>query len=379
MLESMVPDPIDYMNQTAILHISTPLTWRGGEQQLFYLIEALSVFPVKQYLFCPEGSVLEQKVKSLPVEVKTFRKNSGFDPLAAWKLKRWISSVKPDLLHAHDAHAHTLSILSHILGVRKPVILHRRVDFPIRKKWFTLYKYNHRCIRRIICVSHAIEEILAKSLENTDRIVTIHSGFKPVVSDKEAAAETLRKLAGVPPGAPLVGNVSALADHKDYPTFLHTAAQLRKGGFEGHFVIMGDGELKAELLELRDQLDLKNSVHFLGFRENARSLIAGLDCFLFTSKTEGLGTTVLDAMSAGVPVVATRAGGIPEMVKDRQTGLLCEIGDVQSLSGSVLEMLQNHELRNQCVQQARDLLHSFSVDEMARKTLGLYKDVLMDK
>jgi glycosyltransferase involved in cell wall biosynthesis len=120
-------------------------------------------------------------------------------------------------------------------------------------------------------------------------------------------------------------------------------------------------------------------VHFLGFREDARNLIAGLDCFLFTSKTEGLGTTVLDAMSAGVPVVATRAGGIPEMVIHRQTGLLCEIGDVQSLSGSVLEMLQNHELRNQCVQQARDLLHSFSVDEMARKTLGLYKEVLMDK
>lgn len=367
------------MTHTGIIHVSTPLTWRGGEQQLYYLMESLSVFPVKQYLFCPEGSVLAERVKSLPVEVKTFKKTTGFDPLAAFKLKRWIANVKPQLLHAHDAHAHTLSILAHWMGMKLPVVLHRRVDFPIRHKWFTLYKYNHSSIRRIICVSHAIENILSASLKNTARLITIHSGFRPVNANHFEASKQLRILAGIPPDGKLVGNVSALADHKDYPTFLRTAARMLDQGFRGYFIILGDGELMDELILMRDKLELRDKVHFLGFRVDARNLVAGLDCFLFTSKTEGLGTTVLDAMAARIPVVATRAGGIPEMVIHRKTGLLCDIGNSEHLAASVMEVLHNEDLRSRLVTEAEKHIHEFTVDEMARKTLQLYKEVLQDK
>lgn len=342
-------------------------------------MEALSVYPVKQFLFCPEGSVLSARVKSLPVELKTFKKRSGFDPFAALQLRNFIKKTNPDLIHIHDAHAHTLAILSCIWGVKKPMILHRRVDFPIRRKWFTEYKYNHHCIKRIICVSDAIKQVMTPLVERPERLITIHSGFSPIKASKSEAADKIRNLTFIPENIPLVGNVSALADHKDYPTFLRTAAQLVSIGFEGHFIIMGDGELKESLQQLCANLQLEGRVHFMGFREDARSLMAGLDCLLFTSKTEGLGTTVLDAMSAKVPVVATAAGGVPEMVIDLETGWLCNIGDVSALSTSVMEVFRDETLRIKITEHASARLAMFSVDEMARKTLSLYKDVLQDK
>src|SRR5690606_28856874 len=125
----------------------------------------------------------------------------------------------------------------------------------------------------------------------------------------------------------VVINTSALAEHKDFPTFIKTAKALTSKYSDLYFVIYGDGPLKEEIKNLIEAEKLEKKVILAGFQKNLETVIGSADLFLITSKDEGLGTSILDAFSAKLPVVATRAGGIPEIVIHEKTGSTSSIGD----------------------------------------------------
>jgi glycosyltransferase involved in cell wall biosynthesis len=171
---------------------------------------------------------------------------------------------------------------------------------------------------------------------------------------------------------PLIGNCSALAPHKDYFTFLKVA---KKAPY-ANFVIMGSGPLEDELKKFTKDHEI-NNVIFTGFLDDINHKLHSLDLLLFTSSTEGLGTSLLDAMLCEVPIVATNVGGIPEIVKNNQTGLLCEKGDVDALEKSCAQILNDPELRQRIVSNAKELAsNDFSDEQTANKTYAVYNDVL---
>lgn len=365
------------MGKPSVMHISTPLSWRGGEQQILYLMQGLEFS--EQWLFCPLGSPLSERATGLKqVHVIPFQKRGGTDLRAAFLLLKSIRKFKPDILHAHDAQAHTLCVLAHLLGAGTPIVLHRRVDFEIRTNFFTLFKYRHSGIKRIICVSEAIRQIVLKAIPQNGKVVTIHSCAVPIEVQKNEARKRLDALCGFKKDDLLIGNISALADHKDLLTFLRTAAHLHKSNPKFRFVLIGDGEERGRLEAERAGLGLEDVVSMPGYVSDARNLMPALDLFLFTSKTEGLGTTVLDAMLSGVPVVATCAGGVPEMIVNQKTGVLCEIGDDRMLAKSVLQVLEDDELRKNLVDYARQTAAGFSIQSMTEKTLNVYEEVLKE-
>ncbi len=357
-----------------ILHLSSERGWRGGEQQIAYLIEESTDMGVNCHVISRKGSKFEEFCISKKITNQPASFKNQFDLTSASAIKRYCKEHKIDLIHAHSSHSHALAVLSSVMGNRTPVILSRRVDFLPKNKWLTRFKYEHHSIKKIICVSHAIEDILITYGLQKKLLCTVHSGVDLARFKDLERSNLLRKELNITPDEVLVGNISALADHKDYPTFLHTAKSLQSQS-NIKFVIIGSGELEDDLKALAKQLNLDN-VLFTGFRNDVPHIFKDLDIFLMTSKTEGLGTTVLDAFANNIPVVATDAGGISEMVRNRTTGVLCEIGDSEALAKGVLEVSTNEVFKNLIVENASRSLEAFKKEKTAQRTVSIYNDVL---
>lgn len=184
----------------------------------------------------------------------------------------------------------------------------------------------------------------------------------------------LHDLCNIPPGRKIIGNVAALVGHKDLKTFLQTAAVLEKDSPDLHFVLIGEGRERDELKRMTESLGLRSKVHFLGFRKDVPELLPQFDVFLFTSETEGLGTAIIDAFACRVPVVATRAGGIPEIIENGVNGLLAPVRDAETLARLVQKTLTEPMLRERVVAAASERLKALTKEEMAAKTIAVYQE-----
>lgn len=340
-----------------------------------YLIAELERTGIQPLVACRKDSAFStyaQQKKWRRIELPF---SNSFDLKTAWKIRRLCTQEKVSLVHIHSGKSHGIAVLSAVLGNRVPFILSRRVDFPVRSNWLTQWKYNHPQIKKIICVSLAIEKIVRQNIKKPGRCTTVHSGIDPNRFTKPSGY--LRSRFSVPANAMLIGNTSALADHKDYFTFVDTAELVLKSHPETHFFIIGDGPERSDIEEYITTKDLNSRIHLTGFLNNIREVLPELDLFLMTSQTEGLGTSVLDAFACRIPVVATRAGGIPEMVKHEETGMLAAIKGSSTLAQHVLYLLNNPPVRDKITQQAHALLiQEFTHSVMAQRTLKVYQEVL---
>jgi len=314
-----------------------------------------------------------QNVNDVSV-VSTQKKRGGIDFNFAKVLSVLCRKEKVNLIHCHDSHAHTAAILATLFfGLKAKIIVSRRVDFPISKSFVSQYKYHHSSIAAILCVSDAINEIVKRNLPKQASIIqTVHSGVQLQHFDQIKPIDLHHKYS-IPVNRKLVINTAALADHKDYPTFINTICAINKSETVAHGLIVGDGELRNDLEGLVKELGAQDFISFLGYQKNVLENLKGADCFLFPSKMEGLGTSVLDAFGCLIPVVATRAGGIPEMVINGETGLLADIGDSRELASLVLKVLDERALREKLIGNARAKLDEFSVHITAEKTAEVYQ------
>lgn len=362
-----------------VLHISTPTSWRGGEQQLAYLATALHAMEIDQVVLCPEGSALSKKMMEAEIPVATFTSRGILDIKLAQRIAGLCKDKKFDLIHGHDSHAHSGAVLSVALFNNKtPIIVSRRVDFAVSGNSFSKWKYNHPSIRKIVCVSKMIADITAPALRDKSILTVVHSGidlskYNNAIRDRKLIIEL-----GLPPATKLIGNLSALAEHKDYPTFLRTAQAVLREDPSLHFIIAGTGPDEKKIKGLAKKLNLTDHIHFLGFREDIIDIMLSLDVFLITSATEGLGTIIIEAFAAGIPVVATRAGGIPELVTDQETGLLADVGDVETLKNNVLQIINDQALRSKIMDNATMRMQDFSYQTTASKTLDVYRAITAD-
>ncbi len=357
-----------------ILHLSSEKSWRGGEQQIAYLIGMLNKKNTDNYIACRKGSEFHKysEEKGWPCHALDF--SSPFDIRTAYQISGLCKKLDIDILHLHTSGGHTLGVLSTYFGHKAHLILTRRVDFPIRNNFLSIWKYNHPRIEKIITVSNAIKQILNKVISDREKCITVHSGININRFDLEKPHDFLKKTYNINNNEVIIGNTSALAEHKDYYTFIDTADILLKKGLNAVFFIIGDGPIRENLRKYIEKKGLKKKVILTGFLSNIYEIVPELDIFLMTSKTEGLGTSVLDAFACKVPVVATRAGGIPEMVRHEETGLLSEAGDAPGLADNVIRLIRNEALRRSMVNIAYQLLKErFTRESNAARIFDIYK------
>lgn len=364
------------MTDPIVLHVSTAKTWRGGEQQLAYLAGELKKTGIKQYILCVAGSAVETFCIHSHIPYFSADKRSSVDIFFARKIASICRKNNVNIVHTHDSHAHTFAVLANdLFGNRTSIIVSRRVDFPVSNSFFSRYKYDHSAVRYILCVSDKIREITSASLKNPEVAVTVHSGIDVKRFENSKDTGTLHKEYGLSPSTKVVGNISALAPHKDYFTFVDTAAIVCRKDLDVCFFMVGDGPLYSELKSYVKQSGFANRIIMTGFRNDIPSILPEFDVFLITSETEGLGTSILDAFACGVPVVATDAGGIPEIVIHDETGLVAPVSDSVGLARNVERLLSDSSMAERLTRGAADHLRAFSTAATAEATLKYYRQV----
>ena len=209
-----------------------------------------------------------------------------------------------------------------------------------------------------------------------EQTATVHEGvdIRKVTSCRSL---DLHKELELPKGVPIVGNVAALVPHKGQQFLIEAAAMVITQIPNVRFVILGAGELEGQLRKQIAKLKVDRHVLLAGFRPDVLSLQKSFDLFVLSSITEGLGTTLLDAMALGRPIIATKTGGIPEVIIDGKTGLLVPPRDAQSLASAIVALLRDPERRARLGTEAnRRAKEKFSSEQMVKQTLEAYSHLV---
>ena len=320
----------------------------------------------------PEG-VLHRRA-SEGADLVPLAPRNEIDLSSAWKLSRIIRQFKPQIVHAHDPHAVSMAGLALSFGAPDPrprVVASRRVDFHLQGHSFSKWKY--RQVDLFLAASNAIRGILEHDGIDAERIVVVHDGIDVGKIERLPAIDAHAEY-WLPHGAPLLINVGALVGHKGQKFLVDAMPHVLKQVPDAHLVIYGEGELRTPLERQIKDLRLEKHVLLPGFREDVLRLTKSADLFVMSSVTEGLGSTVLDAMAMRLAVVGTRAGGIPEAVVHGETGLLVPPAEPRELAGAIVRLLKDPALRKRMgdAGHAR-VADQFGVGRLLEGTLQAYR------
>jgi glycosyltransferase involved in cell wall biosynthesis len=359
------------------LHIDTARTWRGGQNQVLLTVLGLRALGHRTMLVAHPNGELRRRAREgldlLPLSPRT-----EMDLRAAWRLSRVLKQLKPDIVHAHDPHGVAMAGLALSMSTqlaKPPLVASRRVDFHLRGSRVSRWKY--RQVDCFICASEAIRQMLIADGVPEVRTVTVHEGID--LGRVEAAPPAkLHEELFLPHGAPVVGNVAALVPHKGQRHLIEAAALVVRQVPDARFVIAGEGELRPSLeRQIKDHL-LEKHVFLAGFRPDVLSLHKAFDIFVMSSVTEGLGTSLLDAMAAAKPVVATNTGGIPEVVAHESTGLLVPPRDHAAMAAAIVRLLKDPDLARRMGSAGFTRVRQrFSAVKMLKETLRVYERVAL--
>lgn len=255
------------------------------------------------------------------------------------------------------------------------LVVTRRVDFPVGRSLLSRMKYSPRRLDRIVCISEAIREVLVAGGISPGNLAVIHSGVDLDRFASVPRSPKLREDLGIPPDHTVVGTVAAMAAHKDYPTLVDAAAEVACAEESVTFCAVGDGPLRERIESLARQRALGRRFLFCGFQENVGPYLRLFDIFVVASRTEGLGTSLIDALAAGLPVVATRAGGIGEIVADGTNGLLVPSQDAGALAQAILALVRDQSLRARLASHARASVERFDIARTVKSYVALYREL----
>lgn len=357
-----------------VIHISSMKIWRGGEQQVANLLLGQKKLGLQVFMIVRKDSALMSFCRSHNIPYLTIKFNNGFNILSVFKIKSLSKRMQAKVLHMHCSPSHTLSIFSKLFGNPANLVLSRRVIFPVRSNFLSYKKFNYDGISKIICVSESTRDVMKKTVKAVEKLDVIYDGIDPKKFQKIKAPD-LKKELGLE-GKRLVGNISAIMAEKDYCTFVDTAEKIVRKMPDIHFLIIGSGAEADDIQHYINKKKLTFNISMLGFRKDIPELLSILDVFLMTSIMEGLGSTILDAFASKVPVVATKVGGIPEIVLHETTGLLSSPKDSKNLSKNVIRLLNDKLLVDKVTKNAYQLVTSkFSTDTMVKLTNKVYESI----
>jgi len=363
----------------SLIQIDAGKEWRGGQRQSFFLARELARKDYPFSFYVQPESPLHIKAESAGLPVVPLRMKSEWDLGAVLRLTCAMRRRRCRLVHFHEAHSVTIgSAAAGLAGVPIKVIS-RRVDFPLKQNVFSRRKYGPN-VDMIVAISEGVKKVLIESGIEPARIKVVPSGIDFSPFEEARDSDYLRRELGFAPDDYLVGIVAHLADHKGHKYLIEAADILKSRAPQIKLVIVGEGPLRMELGKLAKETRVEDIVYFLGFREDIPEILGSLDLFVLSSKLEGMGSSLLDAMASSLPIVATRVGGIPEVVRDGETGLLVPPKHSDRLADAILKLYGDRELARRLGQRGYELVHGkFSAAAMAGKIIDVYEDLARKK
>jgi len=363
------------MQKIKVLHIDSEKNWRGGQQQVAYLHEALHEREYNSALVCHPGSSLEKFCLENKLPCYSISMKGEIDFFAGIRIALicWKKGYK--ILHLHSSHALATGLWTKLFFRKLKLIAVRRVDFHIRRNRLSLFKYHTNLVNKIVCVSDAIRNVLLSDGVPEVKLITIHSGINIHKFDHVKINKNFKSELKIPEENIIVGTIAALTNHKDYPNLLKAAKIVLQKFNNVTFVALGDGPQNEKIHELAEHLNLKNNFIFAGFRKDIGPFLKMFDIFVLASKNEGLGTAMLDAQAVGLPIVACNTGGIPEAVIHNKNGLLVPPENEKQLSEAILELIKHEELRDKFGRNSLEFIKTFDIKTTIQKNIELYENM----
>jgi len=341
-----------------------------------------------------EGSMLDYALSRgvWPHRIQQIVTAFNLAPRDGVALKRLFSLMRlyrPHIVHTHTAKAGLLGrMAAHLAGV--PIIVHTFhghvlhgyygpvQNWALRRMEKSLAWFSHR----LVTVSEQVKkELIAYGVARADRITVIPLGLdlEPYLHAETRRGEFRREM-GLSSGARLVGIVGRIFPVKNHALFLESAARIAAAEPAARFVVVGDGMLRFALEQQARELGIADLVLFTGWRSDLARIYADLDVLVVSSNNEGTPLSAIEAMAASCPVVATRVGGVPDLISDNETGRLVPPGDAEGIAGAVLELLQSPEAAQEIGRKAMiSARERFDVKRLVHDVDHLYRELLDEK
>ena len=345
-----------------------------GEQSMAYVAEELGV-PVVT-------------IPHLHREISPLR-----DLLATARLARIMRSERPTILHTHTAKAGAVGRMAALLAgrARPPIIVHTFHGHVLRgyfgRFWTGVFRLLERMLARItdalVAVSPEVrDELVALGVAPASKFRVIRLGIAldtRIQADDAARAET-RRVMGIPDGRFVVGWIGRMTGVKRTDVLLQGFRTLREDGVDAVLCMVGDGPDRESVEQLADELGIVRDCLFTGYQEDVGPFFAAFDVFVLTSGNEGTPVTAIEALAAGCPVVATRVGGVPDVVTDGEDGFLVSPAAVDELAGRLADLARDPDLRARMGASGRARMRTrYAVDRLIDDTDRLYRELLAEK
>ncbi|MEJ7614710.1 MAG: glycosyltransferase family 4 protein [Candidatus Fervidibacter sacchari] len=378
-----------------VLHVITRMIIGGAEWNTLYTCQLLNRSRYEPLLATgpetgPEGSLIEAtEASGIPVfivpdlirEIDLKR-----DLKALVQLIRLYRQLEVDIVHTHTSKAGILGRLAGRLA-KVPVVIHTVHGFAFtaplpkwqRQLYITLEKMAGRWCDALIFISKPLMAEAGKlGIGDPKTYAYIPSGIDTKAfqnGNNNGNRELKRRILGLTDHVPVIGTVSRLVRDKGLELILEAAAQLKAKGLKFHMVWVGDGPMRAELERLAQKLGVADRLSITGMCTDVPSWISCFDIFVLPTMWEGMGRVFLEAQAAGVPVIGTKVGGVPDVVRDGETGILIQPNDVKTLAETIELLITNAELRRSMGIAAAQFASNeqFQVEFMVRKIEEVYE------
>ena len=360
----------------SVLQVVLSLNPGGTERLVLELVKRLGG-ESRQAVCCLDAAgTWGEALQASGTPVTALARQPGFHPSLARRLAGVARQVDADVLHCHQYSPFVYGALARLArpGLRVVFTEHGRLsDAPPSRKRRLLNPAIARAANRIASVSHDLKRHMVAEGLPERRIEVVHNGIDLGPEPPPDAAANLRRRLGLPADALVVGTVARLDPVKHLQALVEATAQLVSRGRPVHALVVGDGPDRDPLERDARARGLEHAVHFLGHRDDARAYLPGLDVYVNCSISEGISLTILEAMAAGVPVVATSVGGTPEIVTD-QVGRLVPARDPSALADALAVLADAPALRATLGRGARArVAEHFTIEAMTARYLTMYR------
>src|ERR1043166_8531165 len=356
-----------------ILQICSAREIGGGEKHLAGLANALTARGHDVFVGLAPHSPLISELRIRRENILEVPMRNALNLKGILKLARFVRNHDIDIIHAHIARDYPLSAMIAWRAGRVSLVLTRHVLFRLSK----IHRLTFRRVSRVIAVSKAVADgLYAQRLFDPDKIVLIHNGIdvesfsraghRPVTGEKRFRVGMIGHLAAIKGQADLICAAAAICKHRD----------------DVEFVLAGEdktrsGENRRQLERLISKLQLSGHVRLVGWVDDVDRFLGDLDLFVSPAHSEPFGLSIIEAMAAGVPVIASSSEGAREIIESGISGLLIGIGDVGALRQAISTLLDDSELRESFIRKARESVREkFSLNRMVTDTERVYRQAI---
>ena len=362
-----------------LLLIIPTLVRGGAEKQLVMLAKGLprEEFEVHVCVLTHTGPY-QQELEASGIAVNVIGKRAKLDPICYWRLRQYIKRLQPDIVHtwlfaanAYGRHAARSAGVPHIIGGERSVDPWK-ADYEL---W--LDRRLARISDRIATNSTGVMDFYASKGLPAEKFTVIANGIDLPTGPSALTREQLLNSLNIPADAHLVGGVGRLWPQKRPRDLVWTAELLKAGQSDVHLLLIGDGPQRARLERFTRQIRTEDRIHFLGARSDVADLMPHFTCLWQASGYEGQSNAVLEAMSHGVPVIASDIPGNRDLVVPEKTGYLFPVGDCVTAARCTMKLLKNAELAKQLGAAGRERIATkFTLEQMVAGHVAMYREVM---